>query len=372
MNMAADILVAACVAALASLAACRAMIAAGVTDRPDIARKMHRDPTPTSGGLGLALGFLLGVCALALPGVRAWSADAAPGAIWRVLFAVIGAVLFLAVGFFDDVRPLRAAPKFGLFALAALAAPLLVGGPHAIALGAHLVLPLPMIAAVLGAALFVFVMVNAVNFLDGANGLAIGGVAIGLVGLAIVAFTQGAPHAGALALCGAAASLGFLVWNFPSGGLFAGDAGALFLGALAASTSLVAIEDGGVSPFTIVLLFFPFLADALLTLHWRLMRGRRLLDGHRDHHYQIGLRAEWPHARVTRLFWLACAVCAAASVFGSLAARGAILPIGWRGGALEDALTYAPFALFCAAVITSLAISRRIRGYAADHGHDGE
>lgn len=368
--MALDFAVAFAISCLASLIACAIVRAAGVTDRPDAQRKAHPDPRPTSGGLGMATGFLLAVAFLLLPPVRPWSSGLAADQIEHMTFAVVGALAFLFIGFYDDMRPMSAAPKFLVFAGGGLLAALIVGGPVNLPLGAGAVIALHPALAFLGSALFVFVLVNSVNFVDGANGLAIGAVAIGLAGLAFNALLRGAPHAAALAICGVGAAIGFLIWNFPHGKLFAGDAGALFLGGLAAVSALVAIEDGGASPFTMVLLFFPILADVLLTLAWRLGKGRRLLEGHRDHHYQIALRAGWSHSRVTLAFWSLTGLCVALATIGSVLGRGEWLPIAARGGVLEDVFTYFQFALFAALAAVSLVVSARIRAYAAAHGHD--
>lgn len=369
--MALDMTIAFVVAAIASAVACAFVRAAGVTDNPDRLRKLHAEPRATSGGLGLALGFALGVASLLLPPVRAWSAGIGLTEIEHMAFAVASAFIFLGIGFWDDVRPMSAAPKFLVFASGAVIAPLIVGGAVDIPFGAGAVFELHPLAALIGSALWVFVLVNAVNFVDGANGLAIGAVAIGLVGLAFNALLRGAPHAAALAICGAGAAIGFLYWNFPHGKLFAGDAGALFLGALAAVASLIAIEDGGTSPFTIVLLFFPIIADVLLTLAWRVGRRRQLLDGHRDHHYQIAIRAGWSHARVTRTFWALTAGCVVLATIGSVLGRGVWLPIELRGGALEAAMTYIQFGFFVVLAAIAFVASGRIRAFAAAHGHDG-
>lgn len=368
--MALDLAVALLVAAVSSFVACRYMRFAAITDRPDLTRKMHVTPTPTSGGVGVALGLSLGLASLTLPPVRAWSDGLDPAEALHMAYAFIGALLFLAIGFLDDLRPMKAAPKFLVFATAAIIAPLIIGGPVNIPLGAGLVIPLHPVAAVLGAALWVFVLVNAVNFMDGANGLSMGAVAIGFVGLTINALLRDAPHAAALAVCGLGASLGFLYWNYPRGRLFAGDSGALFLGALAAATGLIVIEDGGASPFTVVLFFFPILADVLLTLAWRIGRRPQLLDGHRDHHYQIALRAGWPHRRVTAVFWGLSAGCVALATMGSVLGRGAWMPIEWRAGPLETIVSYTQFVLFVLLATVALIASNRIRAFAAAHGHD--
>ncbi|MET0182914.1 MAG: hypothetical protein ABW199_08530 [Caulobacterales bacterium] len=367
-----EFLVAMCAAVLTSVAACRLVMAAGVVDEPTIPRKMHKTPTPTptSGGIGIATGFAVGVCILLMPPVQTWSRDYTMDAATRMAATAAAAILFFVIGVFDDLKPMRAREKMIVFILGALAAALLVGKPDNLPIGAGAVIPLHFWGAVIGAALWVFVVVNAVNFLDGANGLSMGSVAIGLICLAIIALDGGARGAAALSMCGAAALIGFLFWNFPAGRLFAGDSGALFAGGLAAAASLLAVQRGGVSPFTVATLFLPLVADALLTLFWRATKARELFDGHRDHIYQIALRAGWPHKRVTYHYWVSMMVCGLIAVAAHILARGMILPLEFRGGELEDALTYAPFLSFVCLLLPCVLIFRKTRRYAKQAGLD--
>ncbi|MGE3142892.1 MAG: hypothetical protein AB7L65_06195, partial [Hyphomonadaceae bacterium] len=248
--------------------------------------------------------------------------------------------------------------------------PLLVGAPASLPYGDGLTLRLTPAVCLIGAALRVIVLVNAVNFMDGANGLALGSSGIGLLGLAVLALIADAPGPAALALCGVGAVAGFLIWNFPSGRLFAGDAGALFVGALAAVTSLLAIRDGGLSPFTPATLFLPMLADALLTLAWRVGRRPNLLDGHRDHLFQIGLRSGVGHAQITLLYWRAAAGCAVAGVVAAEFASGRWLLAAAQDEFIRTAASYAPFVTFVGLCIVSCVISVRVRRFAAAHGLD--
>lgn len=343
-----DLALGAAVSAGASVFACRAMMAAGLLDEPGAARNAHREPTPTGGGVGAALGFALGMVALSL--LAEWRAEIGADAARRIVAATAFACGFAALGLYDDARPLGPRVKVSLFAAGATISAWLAGAVQALALSDALVLTLPLEVALFGSALWVFTLVNAVNFMDGANGLAMGSVAVGLVALALISFGADAPAAAALALCGAAALAGFLVWNYPHGRLFAGDSGALFAGALAALVSLIAIREGGVSPFIPPLLFFPILADVLLTLAWRAGRRRKLLAGHAEHLYQIAIRGGVGPASVAAAYW---AIAAGCGLLGYLAERvGSFAP---------------PLALACAALV-SLFVSAQTRRFAQARG----
>jgi UDP-N-acetylmuramyl pentapeptide phosphotransferase/UDP-N-acetylglucosamine-1-phosphate transferase len=282
----------------------------GPLDAPDVPRKAHGAPTPTSGGVGMAIGFGVGLILFAVFS-ETMRAEVAPRGAMMLTLAASFSYIFLIIGFWDDAHDLSATLKFMLFTAAALAAALLVGPVTSFPLWDDTVQTLPFWFGWVGAALWVFTLVNGVNFMDGVNGLAIGSVAVGLAALAAVSFAHGSVAGVAISLCAFGAMLGFLFWNFPAGRLFAGDSGALFAGALAALSSLIVIHRTGVSPLIPAIIFFPLLADVLVTLAWRAWRRRSLLDGHSEHLYQIARHGGMSHAEVSFVYWAAMAACGA-------------------------------------------------------------
>jgi UDP-GlcNAc:undecaprenyl-phosphate GlcNAc-1-phosphate transferase len=302
-----DLLGGALTAAFVSLFACRALMSAGPLDRPDAARKAHTTPTPTSGGIGIAIGFAAGLIVVAVFSTVIRREISAHGANLLSLTAAF-AYAFLLVGFWDDARPLNAKLKFSLFAVLSIAAALAVGVVQEFPFG-DIALVLPLWLGAAGTALWIFTLVNTVNFMDGANGLAMGSTAVGLASLALIAFEQGAPSGIAISLCAVGAQIGFLYWNFPRGRLFAGDSGALFSGTIAALASLLVVHRTDLSPLVPPILFFPLLADVLLTLAWRAWRRRSLLDGHSEHTYQILMHGGMSHGEVALIYWAAMAAC---------------------------------------------------------------
>jgi len=359
-----------------SVLACRVMMLAGVEDAGAEAHKDHGAPTPTSAGLAIAIAFCIGVMTLAYPPVRAWNEAASAASAGDLATSMIIVFLFLGIGVIDDLWPIPARTKILVFIAASLAPPLFAAlRPESIPFGAGLELGLPYVLGVLGAALWVFTMVNTVNFMDGANGLSMGATAIGLLFLGCIALFAGRMHTAAASLCGAAALAGFLIWNFPNGRLFAGDSGALFAGSLAAVASLLAVRNDGVSPFVPAMLFFPLLADTLFTLVWRLARGRDVLVGHREHFYQIGLRAKLGVKHVALTYWSAAALCGVLALTADALGRGG-LPLT-TGAATQDRLigavaSYAPLAGFVFLLAAAFVISARVRAFAHDRGFDRE
>jgi UDP-N-acetylmuramyl pentapeptide phosphotransferase/UDP-N-acetylglucosamine-1-phosphate transferase len=164
--------------------------------------------------------------------------------------------------------------------------------------GAAFVLPVMLGAA--GSILWLVLVMNAVNFMDGANGLAMGmaliaSAALGACAIEALRFDLALP---AFAMAGALA--GFLVWNVP-GKLFAGDAGSLFVGLVLGGISLGLVHERPEWLFVPPLILAPFLSDVVLTLLWRARNRKPLFHAHRDHAYQIAIKAGLRHGQVSLL-----------------------------------------------------------------------
>jgi UDP-GlcNAc:undecaprenyl-phosphate GlcNAc-1-phosphate transferase len=278
----------------------RLMISVGALDVP-VARSSHAVPTPKGGGVGIVAAFAVGTM-FSLHGV---------GGLLEL--PVLGAVLVLAwVSYLDDVHGWPFAAK--------LAAQL---GAAGVAMGCgHVVrflpwpglvgIPLGYVGAALTLGWFLFVT-NAVNFIDGLNGLA-GGCTLVACLLAVVA----APHslgyqAGALA----AGMAGFLPFNYPRARIFMGDVGSQVCGFLLADFAVVAARD--TQAFLVVpLALLPILADVAFTLVRRAAQGARLTQAHRGHLYQVAQRSFMGAAWISALYW---AFSAWGGACGLLAAR---------------------------------------------------
>ena len=71
------------------------------------------------------------------------------------------------------------------------------------------------------------------------------------------------------------------------------------------------------SPSAAPILFFPLLADALLTLLYRARRGRSLFVAHAEHIYQIAIISGVSHVRIALIYWAAMAACGAIAIAAS-------------------------------------------------------
>lgn len=229
-----------------------------ILDRPD-PRKAHREPIAYLGGLGMLLAVLAGL--LLIPALQP---ELAVFEHRTLLILLGGALAIYSVGFWDDVRPLPAFLKLGLQIVVASAMwwagvrveLLSFGGASA---------PVEVAAFVswtITVGWYVALM-NSINLVDGLDGLAGGISFLGALSLIGVGIVLGASREVLLssALCAviAGATLGFLWYNWHPARIFMGDGGALLLGFLLASASLV----GSTKTPTLLTLTIPLVALGL-------------------------------------------------------------------------------------------------------------
>jgi len=215
-----------------------------------------------------------------------------------MLVAGGGALGVLLVGLADDILKLRPVVKLGLIAVIALGMALLDMRADVLGFWPGAMVELPWLLAIAGSVLWLIVMINAVNFMDGANGLAMGMACIAALGLAACGVAIGAWHIVLPCVALAGGLAGFLVWNV-RGLLFVGDAGALFTGAMLGGLGLELVRLRPDLLFVPAILLLPFLSDVLLTLAWRTRLGKKLFAAHLDHTYQIALKAGLKHSQVS-------------------------------------------------------------------------
>ncbi|HEX4235413.1 MAG TPA: glycosyltransferase, partial [Caldimonas sp.] len=116
---------------------------------------------------------------------------------------------------------------------------------------------------------------NAVNIIDGFNGLASMCVMMMLLGISYVAFQTGDAFVASTALIAAGAVAGFFLWNFPAGLIFLGDGGAYFLGFILAELSVLLLaRNAVVSPiFPLLLCAYPIFETLFTMYRRRVLRG---------------------------------------------------------------------------------------------------
>jgi Fuc2NAc and GlcNAc transferase len=256
-------------------------------DIPNV-RSSHSVPTPRGGGVSIVLAFLLACLALARRVVI-------PG---NLMWALVGGGLALAIaGFLDDrfllsarVRIMiqTAAAAWALWQLNGVASLHLAG----IALGWWWTRQLIALVGLVW-------MTNLYNFMDGIDGLA-GTEALcasGFGGLLLFWCGFGGMAQGAWSL--AAASAGFLAWNWPPAKIFMGDAGSGFLGFV---LGVFALSSAIKRPWMLwpwLILLSVFIVDSTVTLLRRWMNRERWYQAHCSHAYQHAARRWSSHGKVT-------------------------------------------------------------------------
>lgn len=283
--------------AVISAAIVRLMIVFGPTDRPD-ERKGHSAPTPKSGGVGIAAAFLLGIAILY--GFRGFASLAAP--YFRGV--ILASVLIAVVSFLDDLYDWPFIVKLIAQLVAATAA---------VASGLYVREPrLPYFGATdigwLGppATLFWIVFAtNAMNFIDGLDGLAAGVALIACLFLSGIAALQGAWFAYFAALLLAAGLVGFLPFNFPRARIFMGDVGSQFCGFVLAMLGVVAarFERVELSFVMVPMLLAGPLCDVAFTLARRASAGLPVTRPHRGFLFQIAQRSGMPALAIAGVHW---------------------------------------------------------------------
>jgi len=321
-------LIAVAVSALATPMVAHLAVTLGAVDQPD-ERKVNRRPNiPLLGGGSVALGFFVGLA------VAIVLAPAEVVFRSRLEGLLLGGLLVLSLGALDD--------RWGLGAIPKLAVEILVAG-IAIAFGFqidHLTDPIsrqvwyfPYWLTWVATTLWIVVVTNSINLMDGLDGLASGISAIIAATLTFIAWQAnhvlgvvvGIPLVGAL--------LGFLPYNFPPARIFVGDTGALFIGY---SLSLLALE--GYQRVTLLTFIVPLLAfavpliDTLLSILRRVRRRANIMKADRLHIHHRLLETEGSHrSAVLSLYFLTACFCVIAVSFTRLEGYAAVLFLGAVG-----------------------------------------
>lgn len=313
MNFDSPVLIMSHVAAFAfsvSLAFSGFMIHAGLLDQPEH-RSNHARAVPTAGGVGIVAGFGAGLLALALL-YPAYADQSLLGSL-----AALGLGVGL-LGLCDDIYDVDFIIKFIAVIFLASASVYIIGPPRMVPLIAGGI-AMPYWLGFAGAVLWVFVVTNGVNFMDGANGLMAGSMAISFVALSMVSVLVGASATALLSLIMAAALIGFLPYNSGNRAkIFSGDVGSLPVGFLFATASLLLISEAPSFGLLYVgpLLFLPFLTDILLTMFLRVSRRDNLFAPHSSHLYQRLIRRRTSHMSISVLYGTASFFMGAVTIAG--------------------------------------------------------
>jgi UDP-GlcNAc:undecaprenyl-phosphate GlcNAc-1-phosphate transferase len=321
---------------------------------PPIERAVHKRPMPNIGGVAMLAGVLVGMGVASLLG--AFDDVFASSSI--TLGVVISAIVIFATGLIDELRKVRGE---GVSAPAKLAGMVLAGSVLSLAGVSTIFFRVPFLGifsltpdlSTLVTVLWVVGMANAINFIDGLDGLAAGITAIAAGSF----FAYGArlDHVGVLApgnigpllaIITAAVCLGFLPWNFHPAKIIMGDCGALLLGLLMAASTIAVggstdTAFSGQSFFFFAPLFIPLvilgvpILDTAFAIVRRASRRSSPAAADKEHlHHRLMRLGHGPRRSVV-ILWIWTALLSGLVLYPTYTGRGdAVVPLGVAGLAL--------------------------------------
>jgi UDP-N-acetylmuramyl pentapeptide phosphotransferase/UDP-N-acetylglucosamine-1-phosphate transferase/glycosyltransferase involved in cell wall biosynthesis len=265
-----------------------------IVDRPG-GRRLHDAVTPRAGGVAIYLAFTLPFVAAIV--MRALRLGALPHDV-RAAALLLGGALTFGLGLWDDARTVRPLPKLAGHVAAALIA--YAGGIEILKVSVPPFGALELGWLSLPATVLWFVLViNALNLIDGLDGLA-AGITLFATLILLIVLDSGARLLAAIGLAAlAGACVGFLWHNFHPASIFLGDSGSYFLGYSLAAFSIL----GSVKSEATVAILIPIIAlgvpvmDALWAPVRRFMLGQRLFHPDGDHIHHRLLKLGYTHRR---------------------------------------------------------------------------
>ena len=240
----------------------------GAMDVPRDSRRMHDHPIPRMGGLAIFIGFLLSSL------IFSRGLDQGQQSI------LLGSIVIVILGVFDDKRPLRAKVKLVVQVLAASIVVFYgdlridrITNPFGSSLYSYWdfgVFSYPLTI------LWIVAITNAVNFIDGLDGLACGVSCIPSLNLLVIALLVSDAKVAIIMAALTGACLGFVPYNFNPAKIFMGDTGSTFLGFILATVSI----QGLFKAYTAISFAVPFLLLGLPIFDICFSVIRRIATGH--------------------------------------------------------------------------------------------
>ncbi|MGZ4714219.1 MAG: glycosyltransferase family 4 protein [Acidimicrobiia bacterium] len=321
------------------------------------ARDVHTTAMPMLGGAAMFVGFLVAIAvASQIPQFREmFDGSSEPAGV------ILAAGVMFAIGALDDLRDVSPPAKIAgmvlagsllsLFGVSMLFFRVPFSGADVIVLSPDLA---PLVTVIT-----VVVFANAINLIDGLDGLAAGIVIIAGTALFLYSsrlfdngFLEGSNVAPLIAVIAVGVCVGFLPWNFNPARIFMGDAGALFLGLLMATTTITIggradYQYTGTTYFFFAPLVIPLLilgvpiVDTAFSFVRRIVRGQSFSVADKDHLHHRLMRLGHGPRRTVVLLWLWTALLSGLALIPAYTDQGnALVPVGLMALAL---LLYALF-----------------------------
>jgi UDP-GlcNAc:undecaprenyl-phosphate/decaprenyl-phosphate GlcNAc-1-phosphate transferase len=286
-------------------------ISKGLKSAPVYGRHTHTKPLPRLGGVAICLAFMIVIGFFPISRLNHTYFQER-----HFLGILVPVLAIFLMGIYDDLRPMK--PRWKLVVEAAAAAFFYAAG-----LGINVfdrVLGDGLLAKGVGLALtvvWILLITNAFNLIDGLDGLAAGSALISAIPIFVLALSSDNHLVMVFVVVLAGAILGFLPFNFNPASIFMGDSGSLFIGFLLSALALTASQsfNGGAAAAIPVLAFGLPILDVTLAVTRRFLRRKPLFRGDTDHIHHKVLRRGFSHLQgVLVLYGVTAVFCA-----GSLA-----------------------------------------------------
>lgn len=276
----------------------------GAIDIPKDKRRMHTDSVPLIGGLAIFLGFLVSTVFFAEIDIK-------------IIAILSGALIMVMLGVFDDKYALGAKFKLMIQIIAA-AIPVIAGVRIE-----RIILPFLKSGGIeFGwlaypiTILWIVALTNAVNLIDGLDGLAAGVSAIASFSMFLIALMQGNYVIAVMSAALVGACCGFLPYNFSPASIFMGDTGSTFLGFVMASLSVL----GLFKIHAIISFAVPFIAfgipifDTSFAIFRRIKEHRPIMSPDRGHLHHRLVDMGFSHKQAVLIIYAICIVLGAVAV----------------------------------------------------------
>lgn len=285
----------------------------GAIDIPKDERRMHKEPIPRLGGLAVFLAFLATVLVLVPVDME-------------LRGILLGSVIIVVLGMIDDARPLPALLKFVVQILAAIVVVLhgtridVVSNLNLLSATSYLNLGFWSAPITV---LWIVAVTNAVNLIDGIDGLSVGVCTISSIALLVIAAIVSEFNVMVITAAVAGACIGFLPYNINPAKMFVGDTGATFLGFILSTLSI----QGMFKTYAILSLAIPFLIlglpifDTVFAICRRLLKGKNPMSPDRGHVHHRLVDMGFSQKQTVFILYIVSAVLGAAAIL--LASQGA-------------------------------------------------
>lgn len=276
----------------------------GAIDIPKDKRRMHTDSVPLIGGLAIFLGFLVSTVIFTEIDIK-------------IIAILSGALIMVMLGVFDDKYALGAKFKL-IIQIIAAAIPVIAGVRIE-----RIILPFLKSGGIeFGwlaypiTILWIVALTNAVNLIDGLDGLAAGVSAIASFSMFLIALMQGNYVIAVMSAALVGACCGFLPYNFSPASIFMGDTGSTFIGFVMASLSVL----GLFKIHAIISFAVPFIAfgipifDTSFAIFRRIKEHRPIMSPDRGHLHHRLVDMGFSHKQAVLIIYAICIVLGAVAV----------------------------------------------------------